>query len=246
MSQMMAIDVSAATEVAAPRIVRRAPTNTNPLDLTHAERKTLADINILFVGNVQKIDRQIAELTQSDQAPDNIKTSKLNKLRRERIPGLLNTSYSTIHQVRATYAAIIGIEAILSNNLNAVLQSAVMGLEEIDEIQGISPYIFPKSDGAHRNIASDERAKLIEVSMRLGKSARPDNNGDVDKALCLRAFVCAAVAAERGLIHIAKENYGAIIRTLHRETCELRDQVAWTDTLCNYARRHANSKVKQP
>ncbi len=252
MSHMMAIDVLSATEVAAPRIIKRAPANTNPLEVSAAERKMLAGINLLFVGNADEVDRQIAKIEAQLVDAEDAKAKaegydKIKKLRKLRHVGLLNVpSASIIHQVRAAYSAFIGIEALMSHNMNAVAQAAIMGLKECDEVQGRADFIFNKCDGAHRNLASDERASLFELAMRLGKASRPSNEEDVTKALCFRALVCAAIAAEKGVMHLAKENYGAIIRALHREDCQLRSQINWTDELKNYARRHTNSSVKIP
>src|SRR3546814_6194801 len=82
--------------------------------------------------------------------------------------GFLNVpSASIIHQIRLFYAAIVGIEALLSNNMSAVTQAAVMGLQEADEVQRPSELILSKQDGAYRNLASDERAGLVEMSRRL-------------------------------------------------------------------------------
>src|SRR3546814_9894313 len=107
-------------------------------------------------------------------------------------------SASIIHQIRLFYAAIVGIEALLSNNMSAVTQAAVMGLQEADEVQRPSELILSKQDGAYRNLASDERAGLVEMSRRLSLATIPTNNSDVTKALCLRAFICAAVFADKG------------------------------------------------
>src|SRR3546814_5975499 len=73
------------------------------------------------------VDRQIAKKTDSE---------KITKLRQMRKVGFLNVPSATIiHQIRLFYAAIVGIEALLSNNMSAVTQAAVMGLQEADEVQ---------------------------------------------------------------------------------------------------------------
>src|SRR5690606_7071667 len=98
----------------------------------------------------------------------------------------------------------------------------------------------------HRNLPSPERIALKDMALRLHLAERCRSASEADAALCLRAMVCAAIAAERGLIHLAKENFGAVIRTLKHEESTLRDQITWTDELNNYARRFANAKVKMP
>ena len=144
------------------------------------------------------------------------------------------------------YAGIIGIEAVLDNNINAVAQTALMGLRAIDEITGVSAYIFQHTDGANRNLASPERQAMKDLALRLHLAERSSKPAEVDAALCLRAMICAAIAAERGLIHIAKENFGAVIRTLNHEDSPLRNKVKWTDELEGYAHRFSRAKVKLP
>src|SRR3546814_13842222 len=108
--------------------------------------------------------------------------------------GFLNVpSASIIHQIRLFYAAIVGIEALLSNNMSAVTQAAVMGLQEADEVQRPSELIISKQDGAYRNLASDERAGLVEISRRLHLATTPTNNNDVTKAPSLRASLSTPI-----------------------------------------------------
>src|SRR3546814_20140217 len=119
MSHMSTIDVSAAVEIAAPRIIKRAPMGTNPLELTQGEKKLLAAINLEFNGNAAEVDRQIAKTTDSE---------KITKLRQMRKVGFLNVpSASIIHHIRLFYAAIVGIEALLSNNMSARSENRRVG-----------------------------------------------------------------------------------------------------------------------
>ncbi|QAY80471.1 hypothetical protein [Sphingosinicella sp. BN140058] len=219
MSQVVLAEVVG--EELPPRSIKRVPVGTNALDLTSAERKLLHEITVIFEGE-----------------NDNTHAGR-GKLH---ISGL-----STIHQVRAMHAAIVGIEALLTYNTNALIQSALMGLIEADEIQGVSPYIFDKQDDAGRHIVPPQRAGLIDLANRLGRATRPGRQVEIDRAKCLRALVCAAIAAERGLTHLIKHNLGVIIRTVHDEDSELRSQVKWTDELEGFARRHVRSTmVKMP
>src|SRR3546814_16833421 len=75
--------------------------------------------------NAAEVDRQIAKTTDSE---------KITKLRQMRKVGFLNVpSASIIHQIRLFYAAIVGIEALLSKHMSAVTQAAVMGLQDADD-----------------------------------------------------------------------------------------------------------------
>lgn len=220
-----------------PRAVKKAPVGTDPLHLTSSERKTIDAITLQFVGNK---DSMLAKIAKTDEA-------EAKKLQRNIVAGMLNVpSSSIIHQVRSTYAAIVGIEAAEANNMNAVVQAALMGLRELAEVQGVAPFIFQKSDGASRNLVPDERVALKDLALRLGAAARTKTEADADRARCLRAMVCAAIAAERGLIHIAAENFGAVIATCHSPFCEFRSKIDWTEELHGYAARWSRATVKMP
>lgn len=153
---------------------------------------------------------------------------------------------STYHQVNTLYCGIVGAEAILDKNWNALAQTALMGLQSVERVEGVTPFIFEARDGASRNIVSPQRAELKNLALRLSLAERPHITDEANTALCLRAMINAAIAAERGLVHIAKTNFGAAIRTLHYEMTGLKPAVSWNDELVDYARRFANAKVAMP
>jgi hypothetical protein len=234
---------SASEEAIAPRVTKRAPVGTNALEITAAERANLANINNQFVGYTEAPQKRAEANDNGDGSG-----KKPKKLPAPRVVrGLLNQPASTLHQVRATYyAAIVGTEAVTARNANAIVQTALLALRELAEVQGVSPFIFQKRDDANRNLVPDERIALKAMAFRLAQAARPKNRADGDLAQCLRAFVCAAIAAERGLIHLAQENFGFIIQTIHSENCELRGEVTWTDELKALAQRWSRASVKMP
>ncbi len=156
------------------------------------------------------------------------------------------TGLSTSHQVRAMHSALSGVEAAYSRSCNGILNAAIAGLEACDQVMGVAPYIFQHTDGASRNLASPQRVALKEMGLRISLVSRPLSLEDNDTALCMRAMVFAAIAAERGLIHLAKENFGAVVRTLHSEISPLRDQIAWDETTNALAARFQTAKVKLP
>ncbi|AXK44057.1 hypothetical protein [Erythrobacter aureus] len=156
------------------------------------------------------------------------------------------TGLSTSHQVGAMHSALAGVEAAYGREWNGILKAAVAGIEACNQVMGVSPYIFQHTDGASRNLASPQRVALKEMGLRISLATRPMSLEDNDTALCMRAMVFAAIAAERGLIHLAIENFGAIIRTLHSELSPLREYIAWDDKTNALAARFANAKVKLP
>lgn len=153
---------------------------------------------------------------------------------------------STSEQVNAMYSGIAGIEAILAKNWNGLVQSALMGLNSCDNVHSVSPYIFQHKDGANRNLASPQRKALKDMASRLATAKSPEAETQADIANCLRAMVCAAFAAERGILHIAKQNFGFAIRTLYHANASMRETISWTDELVGYAHRYARALVKMP
>lgn len=170
----------------------------------------------------------------------------LNDISQECLRLLDINGLSTSHQVNAMYSGIVGVEAVMSADWNAMLQIAVMGIQACDEVQGVSAYIFQNLDGANRNLASPQRIALKQMAIRLNLAERTQSSLEIDTAMCLRAMICASLTAERGLIHLTKENFAAVIRTVHREGSELSKLVTWTDELKNYGQRFANARVRMP
>src|SRR3546814_16020708 len=127
---MTTIDVSAAVEIAAPRIIKRAPMGTNPLELTQSEKKLLAAINLEFNGNAAEVDRHIAKTTASE---------KITKHRQMRKVGFLNVpSAPIIPPIRLFYVAIVGIEAPLSNNMSAAKIGRASRRERVYQYESIT------------------------------------------------------------------------------------------------------------
>src|SRR3546814_19813037 len=91
--------------------------------------------------------------------------------------GFLNVpSASIIHQIRLFYAAIVGLDALLSNNMSAVTQAAVLGLQEADEPPRPSELILSTQAAAYRNLPSDVRAGLVCMSRCLTLTTPPPHH----------------------------------------------------------------------
>lgn len=170
----------------------------------------------------------------------------LEDLTKESIRLLNINGLSTSEQVNAMYSGIAGIEAVLAKNWNALVQSALMGLLACDKIHSVAPYIFQHKDGANRNLASPQRKALKEMASRLTAAPQPSSDADNIAAQCLRAMVCGALSAERGVLHIAKQNFGFVIRAIHGDEGDMRRAIKWTDELNGYANRYARALVKIP
>lgn len=115
------------------RQVKRAPVGTNPLELLPTERTALGKITLQFVGNLDEINRKLEATTD---------VAAKKKIVAEKIDGLLNSRFEAKHQVHAAYAAIVGIEAVTSGQINAIVQTALLGLRELSQVQGVSPFLF--------------------------------------------------------------------------------------------------------
>jgi hypothetical protein len=155
-------------------------------------------------------------------------------------------SLSSYDQMTAFHAAIQCIEACLAGDWKALSASAQTGLEAALRVQNVSPYLICKQDEAKRNLASDQRAELQKMAMRLGHAAPAASRLDEDRARCLRAATYAAIAADRGLLHIVKENLGCIIKVMHDDEFPARGRIAWTQSLIDLARRYRSAGVRVP
>lgn len=155
-------------------------------------------------------------------------------------------SLSTYNQMLTFHAAINGMEAALAGDWAALASSAEAGLSASFEVQNVTPYLICKQDEAKRNLASDQRAALKELALRLGHAAPAKNPIDEARARCLRAMTYAAIAADRGLMHLVKDNFGAVLVTIGRDDFAPRKSLIWTDSMANLALRYRNARVQMP
>lgn len=162
------------------------------------------------------------------------------------IPYLSKQSLMKHEQMIAFHASIECMEACLAGDWSAMVASAQAGLEAALRVQSITPCLLSKQDEAARDLASDERAELHKIAMRLGHAAPAATRTDEDRARCLRAATYAAISADRGLLHLLKENLGCVIRTLAHDECPVRREVAWTESLLDLARRYRSAGVRVP
>lgn len=191
-----------------------------------ARRKCAANTNPLKIDSAERktIDQISAEIER------NLKIKSL----------------SSYDQMVAFHAAVQCIEACLKGDWTALAASAQAGLEAALKVQAVAPYLICKQDGAKRNLASDQRLELNKMAMRLGQASRGASRTDEDRARCLRAATYAAIAADRGLLHLVKENLGCIIQTLYAEEFSARRDITWTPGLVDLARRYRMAKVRVP
>lgn len=155
-------------------------------------------------------------------------------------------SLSTYNQMLTFHAAINGMEAALAGDWAALASSAEAGLSASFEVQNVTPYLICKQDEAKRNLASDQRAALKELALRLGHAAPAKTPIDEARARCLRAMTYAAIAADRGLMHLVKDNFGAVLVTIGRDDFAPRKSLIWTDNMANFALRYRNARVQMP
>ncbi len=126
------------------------------------------------------------------------------------------------------------------------MAAAEAGLHASFEVQNVSPYIICKQDEAKRNLASDQRNQLKDLALRLGHAAPAKTAIEADRAMCLRAMTYAAICADRGLMHLVKDNFGVVLVTLGAHSFEARSKIAWTDAHAALAQRYRNARVRMP
>lgn len=169
----------------------------------------------------------------------------------ENVSGVIDTNLkinglSTYHQFLAFHCAMNGIKAALAGDWSALAGAAETGLSACSDIQMVSPYLICKQDEAKRNLASDQRAALKDMALRLGQAAPAGSKNDEDLARCLRAMTCAAICADRGLIHFVKENFGVVMVILGSDDFAKRREVPLTEGIVGLSRRFRQAIVRMP
>lgn len=153
---------------------------------------------------------------------------------------------SSHRQFVVFHGAMEAMRSSLARDWNAIAASAATAILATFEVDAVNPYLLGKQDDAKRNLASDQRHELKAIAIRLGHAKEGRDPEEVDLALCLRASTYAAIAADRGLLHIVRENLGAVIARIAREDCPGRRSVVWNDRLLDLSRRYRASRVRMP
>jgi len=153
---------------------------------------------------------------------------------------------SSRKQFTVFHGAMEAMRAGLDRDWNAIAAAAQIGIMATFDVDTVNPYLLGKQDEAKRNLASDQRIELKNIAIRLGHAKEGRDETEIDLALCIRAATYAAIAADRGLLHIVRDNLGAIIARLAREDCPGRRSVVWTDQLLDLSRRYRAARVKMP
>ena len=155
-------------------------------------------------------------------------------------------SLSAYDQFLVFHSALVGMDRATAGDWAGLSAAAVQGLRAAFRVQGVSPYLIGRQDDAKRNLASEQRRQLKELALRLGQAREGGTQPEIDMARCLRAMTCAAICADRGLIHHAKENFGVVVATVCADGFHSRRKVPLFPDLVDYGRRFARAGVKMP
>lgn len=122
----------------------------------------------------------------------------------------------------------------------ALVDSAVSAICTAHKVTSVTPYIFHNVSESSRILPSDYRADLKKMLQRRGLLRLPRCETEATKLAIQRCAIAAAISAEKGAIHIARQNIGAVLQQIHN--CDgLRELVNWTEerqaALC---RTHGN------
>lgn len=155
-------------------------------------------------------------------------------------------SLSTYNQFLTFHAATTGMKAALAGDWAGLAGAAEAGLRASFDIQAVTPYLICKQDEAKRNLASDQRTALKDLALRLGHAAPAKTEIEMDLARCLRAMTCAAICADRGLVHYVKENFGVVLATIAADGFGARRHVPVTPGIADLALRYRQARVRMP
>ena len=148
-------------------------------------------------------------------------------------------------QFQTFTAALSALEQSDEEKWSLVAQWAVFGIQRAAEVNAVTPYIFPAADGISRIVASVHRANLRAIHIRLGGIIPPRCERDAAILEIRRACVAATIAAEKGAIHIARENLGFILARLHASQ-DLAWQVIWSRSHLEALARTRGTRLRAP
>lgn len=188
------------------------------------------------------------------KTPTNTNPLKLDRNELETVDGvsavidrnLAIKSLSTYNQFLAFHSAMNGLKAAVAGDWAGLAGAAEAGLHATFDIQTVTPFLICKQDEAKRNLASDQRSALKDLALRLGHAAEAPTRIESDLARCLRAMTCAAICADRGLIHYVKENFGVVLVTVASDDFAKRRDVPLTDGIAELSRRFRMARVRMP
>ena len=112
----------------------------------------------------------------------------------------------------------------------ALMEKAADAINVAHTVTSVTPYIFHCVTESSRILPSDHRLDLKKMLQRRFAIRLPNCDVEIAKLCLQRCAIASAISAEKGAIHIARQNLGAIFQQVH-ECEELRRSVKWSDTM---------------
>lgn len=149
-------------------------------------------------------------------------------------------------QIQALYSAMTALAAALKADWPTLCSAAVDGLDAIDRVTAVSFTLISQQDGAQRERPVPERAEFQTLALRLSMAEPLRNPLHNMRAQMIRASVHAIIAIDRGILHVATQNLGAIAAAVAGPDSLLADTFNPSDDERARAVRHARAVIKMP
>lgn len=133
-------------------------------------------------------------------------------------------------QFQLLQATVDMVTAATTEDWATLAEGAASAICTAQKVTSVTPYIFHNVSESSRILPSDYRADLKKMLQRRSVMRLPRCETEAAKLSIQRCAIAAAISAEKGAIHIARQNIGAVLQQLH--ACEgLRCSVNWTADL---------------
>lgn len=120
-----------------------------------------------------------------------------------------------------------------------------LAIDKASNVPAVTPYIFHSADAASRIHPSSFRTDLKAILDRLNKLPWARTRDEEDLRAIARSAVAAAIAADKGAIHVTRQNLGHILQRIHA-SASLSAPINWHQTLKNALGRTAGNLYKAP
>lgn len=144
-------------------------------------------------------------------------------------------------QFQLLNTAVEMINDATDENWDLLASKAAEAIDIAQSVTSVTPYIFHSVTESSRILPSEHRHELKKMLQRRFAIRMVASETELAKLFLQRCAIAAAISAEKGAIHIARQNLGAILQQLHSSE-GLRGSVKWTEELLvTLGRTHGNT-----
>lgn len=148
-------------------------------------------------------------------------------------------------QFRLFTNAIAAIQSADDAEFNHVAKYAAAAIDIAFDVSTTTPYLFHVADSASRIHPSEHRANLNAILSRLNRQEWPATEEAEALLIMKKALISAAIGAEKGAIHIARQNLGFFLQKA-ATLPGFKKGIKWTPALLTTLSRTVGNVYKTP